>query len=1010
MFSAQRTRWILGVGLALTLTRASGQTPAPVAPPTEKVAAVLTRCIGCHGESAPSGGLRLTNRVAALKGGVSGAAFVAGKPEQSLLMKRVVAKQMPPAGPLNAAETETLRQWIASGAVWSPSFTPKPNRAGADWWSLQKPVRAPLPKVKHTSLVRNPIDAFVLAELEAHHLTLSLPADKATLLRRVTYDLTGLPPTPQELDAFLHDPAPNAYEKVVDRLLASPAYGEHWGRHWLDVVRFAESEGFERDAIRDNAWRYRDYVIQSLNADKPYPQFIREQIAGDALTPATQETITATGFLVAGPWDQVGNMVATGSILRQQVREEELEEMTGTVGQTFLGMTVNCARCHDHKFDPIPQRDYYRLKAALEGVRYGDRPLLSPSEMQAHASHLAELRREVAAHEREIALLQQTALSRLAGSAPPPENRQGGSSVAPLPIAKWTFETDTNDSIGGLHGALFGTASVANGRLLLNGKDSYLQTEALPTALHAKTLEAWVYLPDRAQRGGAVLSVENPKGGTFDALVFGEREPGKWMAGSEFFRRTHDLDAPAEDSPPNAPIHLAVVYGADNSIRLFRNGLPYGSAYTPTGGGSELPNYPAKEAHLLFGLRHTGAGNGLLTGEIEEARLYDRALTPAEVAASYRAGFSHVATERLLAAMTPEERRRVAVLQKERDTLHETMLREEPTPLVYAVNPVQPGPSFVLIRGDVQQHGEPVTAGGLTCVRAENADFPLPADAPEAQRRLLLANWIASPDNPLTGRVLVNRLWHYHFGRGLVATPNDFGFNGERPTHPALLDWLATEFARQGGRWKPLHRLILLSNTYRQSSRFDLQATAQDADDHLLWRFAPRRLEAEAVRDAMLSVSGQLNPQQGGPSFRPFTVVHNNSFFYTQTDDPAPEFNRRTVYRINVNSAKSPLLESLDCPDPSTKTPRRTVTTTPLQALELMNNTFVLRQANRFADRVRAEAGAAPAAQIVRAYRLAFGRTPTATETTRALAFVTQNGLPDLCWAILNASEFLYVR
>ncbi len=1000
-----RGRVLLGAAAMMAANWAGAQTVGPALPSMAKVAAVISRCVSCHGDKTPSGGLRLTGRAAALKGGVSGAAFVAGMPDQSLLIRRVTAGQMPPGGPLKSSEIETLRQWIASGAEWSASFAPKPNRAGLDWWSLQKPVRVPPPKPKHGLLVRNPIDAFVLAELEQHHLSLSPPADRATLLRRVSYDLTGMPPTPNELDVFLRDKSPSAYEKTVDRLLASPRYGEHWGRHWLDVVRFAESEGFERDSIRDHAWRYRDYVICSLNADKPYAQFVREQIAGDAFVPASQDGIAATGFLVAGPWDQVGNLVASGSILRKQVREEELEEMTGTVGQTFLGMTVNCARCHDHKFDPIPQRDYYRLKAALEGVKAGDRPLLNATDNLAHEKLISQLRSDINGREVEIEKIQQTGAER-AGAEP----QSGAPSTVPLPIAKWTFETDANDSIGGLHGKLFGAATIAHGRLQLDGRGAYLQTDPLPRALHEKTLEAWVCLPDRAQRGGAVISIETPQGAMFDAIVFGERETGKWIAGSEFFHRSRDLEEPVEKSPPQSLVHIAAVYARDNTIRFYRNGVPYGKAYLPTGDTPELATFPAGGAHLLFGLRHTGSGNGLLTGEIEEARLYDRALGAEEVSASYRAGFSHISPEKLLAALTAEERGRLEMLRKERDALHDRLAHEEPAPLSYAVNSFQPGPSFLLVRGDVQQQGETVTAGGLTCIRSEPSDFALPANAPEAQRRLRLADWIASPENPLTARVMVNRIWHYHFGRGLVATPNDFGFNGERPTHPALLDWLATEFQRQSGRWKPLHRLILLSNTYCQSSRFDAQAAAIDADDRLLWRFAPRRLEAEAVRDAMLSVSGQLNPLMGGPSFRPFTVVHNNSFFYTPTDSPDPEFNRRTVYRINVNSAKSPLLEALDCPDPSTRTPRRTVTTTPLQALELMNSSFVLRQARCFAERVRAEAGASPAAQCVRAYRLAFGRLPTAAETERASAFVRQSGLPDLCWALLNSSEFLYVR
>jgi hypothetical protein len=597
----------------------------------------------------------------------------------------------------------------------SPTFAAaaEPD-AKADWWSLRKLTRPEPPAVKLKAWVRNPIDAFVLAALEARGLQPAAAADKATLLRRVTFDLIGLPPTPEEIDAFLKDDSPDAYAKVVDRLLASPHYGERWARHWLDVARFSESQGFEYDRIRDHAWRYRDYVVESFNEDKSYPQFVKEQIAGDMIEPVGPNGIIATGFLTAGPWDEAGN----GSVskpLKARIREEELEDIIGTVGQTFMGLTVNCARCHNHKFDPIEQKDYYRFKAVFEGVRYGNRPISTPKPMQ-------------------------------------------------------------------------------------------------------------------------------------------------------------------------------------------------------------LP------------------------------------------------------------------------------------------PLAWCAVPSVPPPTFLLRRGDVDKPGEQVVAGGLSAIKAPAPDFGLAADAPEGTRRLKLAEWLTNSDNPLPARVMVNRIWHYHFGRGIVASPNDFGFNGERPTHPELLDWLASEFIARGWSVKKLHKLLVTSATYQQSSAYNAKAAEQDADDRYLWRFAPRRLEGEAVRDAMLSVSGQLNPQVGGPSFRPFTVTVFNSAFYTLTDSPDPEQNRRTLYRINVESAKSPLLEAFDCPDPSTKTPRRAVTTTPLQALTLMNNSFVLRQARCFGDRVRKEAGNDADAQVRRAYLLAFGRPPTKDEMERAAPLAKKYGPEMLCWVLLNSSEFLYLR
>jgi hypothetical protein len=422
-----------------------------------------------------------------------------------------------------------------------------------------------------------------------------------------------------------------------------------------------------------------------------------------------------------------------------------------------------------------------------------------------------------------------------------------------------------------------------------------------------------------------------------------------------------------------------------------------------------LRTYKAGGSVVLFGLRHTGAG-AYFSGDIEEARLYDRALSAEEISASYRGGVQNLTPEQLKRAFTVDEIKSLETLRTQRVSLQNELKEAEDIPQCYAANPAQPGNTHLLIRGDVESLGEPVTAGGLSAVKTISCELGTSQSTPEGERRLRLAEWIANPNNPLTARVMVNRIWHYHFGRGIVGTPNDFGFNGDRPTNPKLLDWLASEFMAKGWRLKPLHRLILLSNTYRQSSQPNAKAQAVDADDRWLWRFAPRRLEGEAVRDSMLSVSGKLNPQMGGPSFRPFTVFVNNSAFYTPIDNDTPDFNRRTVYRINVNSAKSALLDSLDCPDPSTKTPRRSVTTTALQALELMNSSFVVRQARCFAERIKKSSGTDTTSAVRLSYKLAFGRGPTFTEQKRAMSLVKNSGLDELCWALINSSEFLYVR
>jgi hypothetical protein len=976
----------------------------------DKVRPILQLCVNCHHDDSPQGELNLTTRAGALKGGEHGPALKPGDAAASMLFKMTSTGKMPPKKPLSDAQVATLKHWIDNGALWQGTITKgsrvvaETGKAGLDWWSLQPLRRPDLPLVKRREWVRNPIDAFILAGLEKQALTPTSPAERAVLLRRVTFDLHGLPPTAAEIDAFVNDRSGDAWEKVIGRLLASPRYGERWGRHWLDVARFGESQGFERDKLRDNSWPYRDYVIRAFNEDKPFPQFIREQIAGDVLQPASPDGIVATGFLVAGPWDEVGHGSVSPQV-RVRTREEELEDMVGTVAQTFLGLTANCARCHNHKFDPIPQKDYYRLKAVFEGVRPGDRPILTPEQVRQREAESGALTKKIAELEKELAALEDVGRVKLGKT-----RGEGVVKGLPTPLARWTFQDGPRDTLGAMHGTLQGGATIVNGRLRLNGKDAFLRTAPLSKPVREKTLEAWVSLANLTQRGGSILTLESRDGIVFDGIVFGERQPGKWIAGSTGFQRTRDLSGEAETGKPTDLVHLAIVYAADDSIAVYRNGAPYAPPYVPGTGEAALRTYPAGEGRVLIGMRHTGGGSPYFAGEIAEARLYDRALTPAEVSASFRAGLNRVPLEEILIALTAEQRLQHKGLREDLDRRRTALKPLAGGQLVYAANPTTPGPTHVLTRGDPDKKAEQVSAGGLSALKTLPADFGLGFDAPEAARRRGFADWLAHPDNPLPARVMVNRIWHYHFGKGLVASPNDFGFNGARPTHTELLDWLAVEFRERGWSVKQLHRLILLSATYQQSSKPNDKAAAVDADNHLLWRFSPRRLEGEAVRDAMLFVSGQLNEERGGPSFRPFTVQVFNSNFYTLTDPIGPEYNRRTVYRMNVNSAKNPLLDAFDCPDPSTKTPRRSVTTTPLQALGLMNNSFILRQAKYFSERVRKEAGDEGARQLTMAYRMALGRSPNEKEATRAGALVKEHGLEQLCWVLFNATEFLYLR
>ncbi len=871
---------------------------------------------------------------------------------------------------------------ILESSTWAAEPT---ERATRTWWSLQ-PLRIP-PSASS-------IDSLISQKLAEKGLSLAPIADRATLIRRITYDLHGLPPTPEEVLDFQNDPRPDAWERLIDRLLASPRYGERWARYWLDLVRFADSDGFEYDKIRPNSWHYRDWVIRALNADMSYAEFVRMQLMGDLL--GTRDGIAATGFLVAGPFDEVGNR-AVSMLVRRRAREDELEDMLATISQTFLGMTLNCARCHDHKFDPLSMRDYYQTKAIFESVRGGERPLLSDPEQRQRQAEIAQLRQQIRQKEQKFAALEAELHQRVRQLLQLPTR-----TLPVLPISEWRFEGDARDSIGNLHGTLYGNAKIAKGRLILDGQRSFLQTVPLQRELREKTLEAWVLLPQLDQRGGGILTVERDNGAIFDAIVYGERIAGRWIAGSNSFSRTRDLLAPPEADAKTQLVHVAITYAADGTIRLFRNGTLYSDPYQPTGNAdsTKLQVYPAGTSRVLIGLRHTGGGNGFLIGEVEEARLYDRALTAEQIEASYQAGVYKSLPVDWQKHLTAEEQQRF--VQQERE-LRSLLDRERAmTNLIdvqkaYAATISAAGPTFLLRRGDIEKPVEQVSPASWAEFSFDS--FRLPPDASDAQRRRRFADWITHPDNPLTWRVIVNRVWQYHFGEGLVRTPSDFGFNGDKPTHPELLDLLARDFRDSGGSLKQLHRKILLSHTYRQSSKANPKAIAIDADNRLLWRFPPRRLEAEAVRDTLLAISGELDARMGGLGYAnsPLEPGEKNS-------------KRRSIYRMIRHSIKDTLLDTFDCPDPSVRTPRRAITTTPLQALSLMNGAFTQQASEKLSQRIIREVGTDRSAQIHRAFWLTLQRSPSETEVARLLPLVEQHGLKELCWVLVNSTEMMTIR
>jgi hypothetical protein len=945
-----------------------------------------------------------------MQGGESGLAIAANEPNHSLVWEYVSSDEMPPKKPLSGDEKEILRAWIEGGADWgSESIDPfrltTDTRAGTDWWSFQ-PLREPrLPQVTRVGWTTNPIDAFVESKLTEVGLVPSPTADRHTLIRRLSFDLLGLPPTVQEVDAFLADTSHDAYEKLVDRLLDSPHYGERWARHWLDIVRFGESNGFEYDQPRNNAWHYRNWVIAALNHDMPYDEFVRLQLAGDLIHPDDFDAVAATGFLVAGPHNTT---LPANDVMRMSMAQDELEDLVGIVGQTFLGLTANCARCHDHKFDPISQREYYQLAATLTGVTHGQRTMqvsLSADQRQrldAIDARVADVTVALESIQQPIrdAILSERKLGIEARPAPP------------AAFAVWKFDENLDDLLGKLDGHANGDARIEDGCLVLNGTNAWVSTKPLAIELSQKTIEAWVQLDNLDQGGGGVISVQTLDGATFDAIVFGERESKKWMAGSNGFVRTKPFNGDEETEATKRFVHVAIVYHQDGTIVGYRDGKRYGESYRPR----ELQAYEPMQTQVIFGLRHLPAGgNKMLSGRIQHAQLYNRALSDEEVAASAGVvNLTDVSETELMARFSPDQRSHFGELKAEVDALRserETISNSKSVELYTRVSK-DPGITRLLKRGDVQSPAEEVVPAGLGAVVGATADFKLAANASDAERRLKLAEWITHRDNPLFARVIVNRLWQYHFGRGLVATTSDFGFNGGQPSHPDLLEWLATKLRENGYQLKSMHRLMVTSSTYRQSSTLNVQAAKIDADNRWLWRKSPLRLEAEEVRDAILVAAGQLSSAVGGVGYR--DVRHfefKGSNFYESIDEPSSGTLRRTIYRFTPRGGHNPFLDTFDCPDPSTTTPRRATTITPMQALALMNNDLVFRMADSFAIRVQREVGETESTvqQINAVYAHAYGRTANETELNLGCRFIETYGLASYCRVVFNSNEFLFV-
>jgi Protein of unknown function (DUF1553)/Protein of unknown function (DUF1549) len=763
------------------------------------------------------------------------------------------------------------------------------------FWSLRTPVKG-----------AGDIDSFVLAKLRAKNLELAPRADQRTLIRRLSFDLTGLPPEP--------DLYKLSYADATERLLASPHYGERWGRHWLDVVRFGETDGGEHNYERFHAWRYRDYVIRSFNEDKPYDRFIREQIAGDLIDPDNPEMVAATGFLVAGPWDQVSAELNKDKVMAATARMDELDDMVTTTFHTFQAMTVNCARCHDHKFDPIPTRDYYRLTAVFRGVGFGNRKVATAEMEKQYEEAAKPVREELDRVKRGLASIEDPVRLRL------------------LKAKYIAFDRQRE---------------AEPGRITLNpvwNRNRFAPVRA----------KHWrLVITDHAGKRPVVDNLQLLPAGTV---------VNKWEGDS----KASD-DAPAVLALPPTDKAVAEITWSGH-LTVYR---------------LEASNDGQVWRTACASLDHVGR-NELELPRLEEAEL--------------------------VRELSPEARAQRSELLAHRVSLEKQLAGIPSLAMVYAARPRIVEKAFLLERGSVTRPGEELTPGSLTAVAQLGPELQLNGDAPDRERRLALADWLANPKNPLTARVIVNRVWQYHFGQGIVNTPSDFGLMGDRPSHPELLDSLAVSFMENGWSLKWLHRQILYSQTYQQSDRFDEKAHAVDAANRLLWRMPLKRMDAETLRDSILFVTGKLDLQhRSGPSFALQKKGDRGTFIYQALDNDGPEVWKRAVFRLVVRGGERIMLDSFDCPDPAVATPQRSVSNTPVQALTLLNNDFVVRQAGILAERIEREAGKEHGAPMERAYDLLYGRKPTENERKIGSEFLERQPLAAYCRVLLNSNEFVYV-
>ena len=1062
-------------------------------------------CVRCHGPEKQKGDYRLDVRETAFKGGESFAPnILSGQSDNSPLIRFVAGTDqvvMPPEGDrLTANEVGLIRAWIDQGASWPDDVAGTVSDKN-DLWSLKLLAQPSVPLSELTngqSVDESPIDAYIRAKRTEKSFRSVGQADRRTLIRRVSFDLIGLPPTADEVDAFIADPDPNAYEALVDRLLKSPRYGERWARHWLDAAHFAETHGNDQDRIREHAWPYRDYLIKSLNDDKPYSRFVEEQIAGDVLFPGDPSAIAALGFLAAGPWDESSlRDIREDTIDRQVARYLDRDDMLSNVMNNFCSLTVQCARCHDHKFDPISQRDYYSLQAVFSGVERANRRYDADPEIHRQRTELSRRKHDIEQRspseverlmssevQQRIAIWEQSraskaidwhvvdAVSFTSSDGATLEKLEDGSILssglrpemdtvtivsAPLLFTQLTAEhtengnqKDQDSGPGQKKERTLEEADVLSAAKVPRDHGEGVPGKPAGAAFEQITaIRLEVLTHDSLPHGGPGRQPDNGNLHLSEFEVFLEGSNQKLTLinpTADFNQQDWEISKAIDQNEPTAwGIHPQegkshhAVFELKEPIRLHEPDR----THRDSSNTKANPDKPAKTIGLRFVLKQRH-GRGHLIGR---ARL---SLTGAARPVGVEAIPDAIA---MILAIPPTRRNDTQRFELARfqqlDEVSRSLNSLPKQNLVYAAAadfepdgslrpPPGPRTIHILHRGDIRHPRGEVTPGALACVTTLPSQFEIPATDAESARRAALARWLTNKNNPLTWRSIVNRIWHHHFGRGLVGTLNDFGHMGEKPTHPELLDWLAVEFRDGDQSLKKLHRMIVMSQAYQQKVENPLSKSGPslddpstqdsrlslDADNRFLWRMNRTRLDAESIRDAILAISDRIDLRMGGPSDRQFDLqpgIHVTPRVDYSKFDPGTEAGRRrSIYRFLFRTLPDPLMESLDCPSGDQIVPARTNGVTVQQALSLWNDKFICEHCAYIAVRIDQEiarenensneVAPLPQAQVNRAFRLIFCRPPTSNETLDAIAYTNRHGLANLCRLLLNSNEFLFVN